>query len=418
MNTVTEQATCPFTGRRRTHRPGEATLPDAPRVEVIDGVWHIRSLPTAKEILQAGRTTEQAGFSADHVSNSKVRRPILYGHGEEHRTQRAKLARYFAPRTVDRRYRDFMETRADEIVARLAEYGRAGDVELGDATMRFSVEVAAQVLGLGEANMPGMSRRMERFFGMPLLAPGNQSLATKMAGAFVSLKSVAVLGDFFRKDVKPAIEARREHPQEDVISHCIEEGYSDEEILIEAVTYGAAGMVTTREFLVVAAWHLLDDPVLFERYMADLGPEGEKERYAILEEILRLEPVVGHLLRRATEPMTVHDGEVAHEIPAGAVLNLYIRAANADPEHVGGPDPIGVCPQRDLPPRVGGEVLSFGDGAHKCPGQHVAIQESDIFLTRLLQLPLEITSQPSIEWAELIQGYELRGLTVRVRNDH
>lgn len=123
---------------------------------------------------------------------------------------------------------------------------------------------------------------------------------------------------------------------------------------------------------------------------------------------------MGHLFRRATEEVTVTDGERTHVIPKGALMDLYIRAANADPQHVGA-EPLRVCPGRALPPRTGGEVAAFGDGGHKCPGQFVALQESDEFLMRLLQLPgLRLVCEPVVGWADLIQGYELRNLKIRV----
>ena len=75
-----------------------------------------------------------------------------------------------------------------------------------------------------------------------------------------------------------------------------------------------------------------------------------------------------------------------------------------------------MCPGRELPPRTSGEVLSFGDGPHKCPGNHLAMQESDILLQRLLRLPLVIESTPRIGWDDLIAGYEVRGLRLRVEN--
>jgi hypothetical protein len=59
-------------------------------------------------------------------------------------------------------------------------------------------------------------------------------------------------------------------------------------------------------------------------------------------------------------------------------------------------------------------VLSFGDGAHRCPGAFIAIAESDAFLVRLLRLPLRVIGSPRIGWNDLIEGYEVRGLTVEV----
>ena len=73
------------------------------------------------------------------------------------------------------------------------------------------------------------------------------------------------------------------------------EGYREPAILIECVTYGAAGMATTREFISMTVLHLLADADLRARYLAG----EEEERFDILHEILRLEPIIGHLYRRA-----------------------------------------------------------------------------------------------------------------------
>lgn len=59
--------------------------------------------------------------------------------------------------------------------------------------------------------------------------------------------------------------------------------------------------------------------------------------------------------------------------------------------------------------------MSFGDGHHRCPGAYVAIQETDVFLRRLLALEgLRIERKPSVSWNDLVAGYELRGFTVAV----
>src|SRR5690606_16813899 len=115
-----------------------------------------------------------------------------------------------------------------------------------------------------------------------------------------TLRSTAVLR-FFVLDVKPAIRARRRHPQDDLISRLLDDGYTDLDILTECVTFAAAGMATTRELMAVAVWHLLDDDALLARYRSS----DRDSRVGIIEEVLRLEPVVGHLLRRTTTPLTL-----------------------------------------------------------------------------------------------------------------
>lgn len=422
---------CPVhSGARKTSRPDE---PQEPRIELRDGVWHVRSAPVVRQVLRAGTTTVQAGFNVDMVreGNPRMRQPILYLDGPEHRKQRSAIARYFAPATVSRRYRDLMESLADDLVAQI---GAGGVVDLSSITLRYSVEVAAQVIGLTNSDMAGMSRRLENFFAVPPMPPQVDSeadaepapsgggrartavrRAKSLAGRFdavaASARGMVPMGLFYLRDVRPAIAARRAEPQEDVISHLIGEGYRDHEILTECVTYAAAGMVTTREYISVATWHLLENDDLRARYLAG----EEKERHAVLDEILRLEPVVGHLFRRTTEDMVLIDGDDEYPVEQGALLDLYIRSANADPRHVDG-DPLQLCPGRELGPGLKAEVMAFGDGSHRCPGNYIAIQESDIFLQRLLRLPLRLVSPPDIDWVDLIAGYELRDVLVTVEH--
>jgi cytochrome P450 len=53
--------------------------------------------------------------------------------------------------------------------------------------------------------------------------------------------------------------------------------------------------------------------------------------------------------------------------------------------------------------------MGFGDGHHRCPGSYLAIQETDIFLQRLLALEtLHIERTPTLTWNELTTGYEVR----------
>lgn len=186
-----------------------------------------------------------------------------------------------------------------------------------------------------------------------------------------------------------------------MISHLLDEGYGDRDILTECLTYGAAGMITTREFITMAGWHLLEKEALRTRFLAG----DEAMRMAILEEILRLEPVVGMLFRRV-------DRDDAAD---GAVLALDIRAANGDEAAVG-PGPHRLDPDRAAAAKSGGAGLAFGDGEHRCPGAQVALQESAIFLDQLLRVPgIHLARAPDIGWNALIAGYELRCATIACR---
>jgi cytochrome P450 len=368
-----------------------------------EGVWHIRNFDTVRDVLRSANTI-QAGFGAEmiarvpHVTN----RPILYQDGKEHQQQRKQTARYFTPRTVSDNYRGLMEKYSDKLIQRLRRQKQA---DLTQLSMALSVSVAGQVVGLTNS-YPGLTRRLEAFF---------ENTTTDRVGLFSKWKHflhvrTRILA-FFYLDVLPAIRARKRRPKDDVISHLLTKNYSNTEILTECVTYGAAGMVTTREFISVAAWHLLERPELRKRYVE----APEEERLAILHEILRLEPVVTHLIRRTTAEIELDSNGARVIIPAGEKIDLHIYSANMD-EVVVGELPLALCPGRQLKgDHVPEMVMSFGDGTHRCPGAYIAIQETDIFLQRLLAIDsLRLVSKPSMSWDKLTTGYMLRHFNIAV----
>ncbi|MET0269217.1 MAG: cytochrome P450, partial [Sphingomonas sp.] len=358
-----------------------------------DGVWHVRSFAAARRLLR-GDATRQAGFKAELVERlpEKGKTPILFLEGRLHHEQRRLTAPFFTPRAVDARYRDLMARLADAVIGRFVAAGRG---ELSAMGMAMAVGVASEVVGLTDSRTPGLDRRINAFFAGGLGGGGG-----RLRRGWSALVAQARLARFYWLDVRPAIAARRKAPREDVISHLIAQGYKGGEILTECITYGAAGMVTTREFITVCAWHLIEDAALRARYLA----ADEPARHALLEEILRLEPVVGTLFRRTTAEVAL-DGLT---IPSGALVAVDLRAVNADPA-VSGAAPLALDPDRCPLQRAGAPVMSFGDGHHRCPGSFLAIQETDIFLTRLLALPgLRLEADPRVGWNDLVTGYELR----------
>jgi cytochrome P450 len=385
-----------------TRKTGRDTRPDLPAVERRGDVWHVRSYRAARTVLRAADATRQAGFNAELVRRARMQQPVLFQDGEAHKEQRTAIARFFTPKTVQASYHELMTSLADELVARVERDGRA---RLDDVSLALAVRVAAEVVGLTDSRRPGLARRLEAVLSLERLDG-----ASRVGRAVALLRSQARMWWFYRQDVAPAIAARRRAPREDVISHLIAKDYKGVEILIECITYGAAGMATTREFICMAAWHLLEHDDLRQRYLT--GDDDQRQR--VLHEILRLEPVVGHLYRRTVAELEVEDDDGERvRIPSGALVDVDVRAANADPAAVG-EAPLSLRPERRLAPGVQPGVLSFGDGAHRCPGASLALQESDILLQRLLRLPLRIVTPPRLVWNDLIESYELRGFEVAV----
>ncbi|MDO4920183.1 cytochrome P450 [Kocuria sp.] len=390
---------------RRSRKPGEAV---EPRVEHTGSVWRIRGLTAARQVLQARHATTQAGFTAEKIPTGFFRHhPILVSDGPLHDEQRKKVARFFAPAVVARRHVPGIESRAVSFVDAAAASGDT--CLLDELALRFSVDVTREIVGINHSSLDGMCRRLVSFFNQPPLDITKPDYGrTRAQWARAAFNGLVPIIRFYLADVRPAIRALRRNPADDVVSHLLAEGYSTADILVECMTYGTAGMVTTREFIVMAAWHLLEDDRLRARYLV----AGEKERFAVLHEILRLEPVVGHLYRRVQEPVEVSDGGSTWTIPAGDLVDVCVRQTNTDPQEVG-EHPTGLCPGRSMPPGVDATGMSFSDGAHKCPGRPLAITETDRFLLRLLSHDPVLVQAPTLERDNLIEGYTLRGLGLR-----
>ncbi|GGN36198.1 cytochrome P450 [Deinococcus daejeonensis] len=391
-----EPARCPFGGdsltRRDTAQPGAAPTPDA------RGVVQVRSFQGARDVLRSEAVT-QAGFNAETVNDAGIlkRRPVLFTEGEEHHEMRRDTARYFTPTAVAG-YQPMIAALADRLIGQLAARGEAN---IDDLSLTLAVQVASQVVGLTSSRLPGLERRVMTFVEHDGNSePGMSPEKGRLRGILEQRHLLA----FYLLDVKPAIQARRKQRRDDLISHLLDRDYSDLEILTECLTYGTAGMVTTREFITVATWHLLRAPELRAAYVHGT----EKERLDILHEILRVEPVVNTLYRRAQADLTV-DG---HTVPQGTLLALNLADANTDPA-VAGEQAAQLCPARPLPRGVQAPVMAFGDGHHRCPGAFLAIKETDTFLRRLLiWQDLRLVAEPRVTFNEVVKGYELRGLRV------
>lgn len=392
-------------GARRAVRSDDR---EAPPVEQLGPLWRIRSLAAARQVLRARGQTTQAGFTAEWIPRGVLRHhPILISDGVLHDEQRRKVGRFFAPDVVAERYSQTMADAADRLLAAAVIAGR---LRLDELALHYTVEVTAEVVGLTHAPTSAMAKRLVSFFRQPPVDITRPDLGrTPAQWMRAAINGLVPICRFYLADVRPAIRARRRSPASDVISHLIAEGYGNPDILVECVTYGTAGMVTTREFIVMACWHLLLNPSLADRYLG----AGQTERLAILHEIIRLEPVVGHLYRRAQSELTVDDGDQRWRIPAGALVDICVRQANADPTAVG-TDPLHLCPGRPLAPGVNPAGLSFSDGSHRCPGQPLAIVEADVLLTRLLRLRPRLVSEPQLGWENLIEGYRLRDFELEI----
>jgi cytochrome P450 len=376
---------CPFTSARNDSKSAAIA---AQRMSIEPGAERIRAYEPARDILLS-KELLQGGAGAEHVDTSDPdKSPVFYLDGEPHRHKRTSIARFFTPKAVTSRYHAIIERETARLLGQLRRDGRA---RLDVISFELTVAVAANIVGLTDSDVPKMSRRLAVMLSAAWYS--QHQLVRRISSGV--RKGIAMAG-FWLSDITPALRARRERPQDDILSELIARKASRRMILIECMTYAAAGMVTTREFIVMAAWHLFERPELRAEFLAG----DEARQFAILNEILRLEPIASLLYRRKPG----HAREVKYA--------LDLRSIHSDEAAVG------ACPQAIDPDRAqrtgtNGSFLSFGAGAHHCPGRQVALHETRMFLDALLRVPgVRLERAPDVGWSDLLMSYELRDAVV------
>lgn len=204
--------------------------------------------------------------------------------------------------------------------------------------------------------------------------------------------------------IKPVVAARREQPENDLISVLVqaeltaEDGttsrLTDREIDSFVLLLLGAGSGTTWKQMGTTLTALLQRPELLEAVRADrqlLRP--------VIEESLRWMPTDPMFSRWVTADTKL--GGV--EVPAGSVVHLAIGAANRDPARWERPDEFDIT--RKLKPSLG-----FGQGAHICLGMHVARAEMTVAISALLDRLPNIRLDPDAEPPQFVGLYE-RGAT-------
>lgn len=344
----------------------------------------VGSAAAARDLLRSKHVI-QAGSGARNMDRSKTEDlSLFYLDGEAHRRRRSTIAPFFTLKAIETRYQGIMDSTADQLIAEIA---REGEVRLDKLAFQFAVAVAAEVLGLDHSDLPALTARIEA------------TITTEQE----SQRPIKNTDDdavqaYYRTDIQPAIDARRAAPGDDVISRLIDAGCSDTMIATEVRGYSFAGMVTTRELIVMSAWYLIERPELLARFR----DAGKREQLAIVEEILRIEPIVGYIKRRAADDIAMPS---CPHIAAGSTITIDVRRANTD-EAVTGPCPERIDPERAGSSAPGSSFMSFGDGPHRCPGAQLALAEARTFLDRLVRLPgLRLVGEPRMAWFKAIASY-------------
>ncbi len=207
----------------------------------------------------------------------------------------------------------------------------------------------------------------------------------------------------------PIVAARREKPEDDLISVLVDAEISDEdgrthrlsdaEIHSFAFLLLAAGSGTTWKQMGITLAALLLRPDLVDAVRAD-----RSLLRSAIEESVRWQPTDPMFSRWLTE-----DTELAGApLPKGSVLHICLGAANRDPLRWERPDEYD--PFRPTRP-----TLAFGGGPHVCIGQHVARAEMTIAINALLDRLPHLRLDPDAEPPRFIGFYERGATAIPVR---
>lgn len=305
--------------------------------------------------------------------------------GPEHRVHRALIAGAFRPKFIANWERDLVEPIAHELIDSFIADGHVDLVRR--LTFALPVRVIAGILGLPQRDAAKFQRWSIEMISMALNWERGMAAFETLRGYFAE-----------------QVEQRRRAPQNDVITALVDaevdgRRLSDEQIFAFLRLLLPAGIETTYRSLGNLLFALLTHPDQLDEVRNDrtLIP-------AAVEEGLRWAPPIFITGRACTRASTL----AGVEIPADAVLNVFIGAANRDERVFADPDIFDVR-------RNPTSQLAFAVGPHACLGMHLARMESRVALGAILQrlddLHLDASAPPP-----QIVGMPLRSPdSVRVR---
>jgi cytochrome P450 len=307
-------------------------------------------------------------------------RTILEMDDREHFVHRRLIGHAFRPAIVGRWEDALIRPTVDTLLDRIASAGRAEMVR--EFTWQMPVRVFASILGVPSVDYARW-----------------QQWAIDLERAAVARERGKTASGEVRRYFEAVVAARRQTPSDDLISDLVAAEIEGER-LPDDVLHGflrllvPAGAATTYRLMGNLLIALLSDPPQLAAVRADraLVPEA-------IEEALRWEAPVQFAVREALVDTTLDDVE----IPKGAAVTACLGAANRDPARFPDPDRYDVhrADKQHL------THMAFGDGVHRCLGEHLARLEATVALNMILDRFDSLELDPD-GFDPHVQGYAFR----------
>jgi len=293
--------------------------------------------------------------------------------GARHRRYRALVQPSFVPKRARWWIENWISTTVNALIDSFEANGRAD----------LNVEFCAAIPLLTICGSFGVS--VEQALDIRAVVAANESI------------------DTFMNIVRPIVAARRERPEDDLISVLVEAEITedgethvltDAEILAFSFLLLAAGSGTTWKQMGITLVALLQHPQWID---AVRGSDGALR--AVIEEGVRWAPTDPVFARFVARDASLH----GIDVPEGSIVHYCLAAANRDPARWDRPDEFD--PGRPAKPH-----LAFGNGPHVCLGMHVARAEIDTAVRALVRRLPNLRLDPDAESPRIIGMYE-RGPT-------
>jgi cytochrome P450 len=184
------------------------------------------------------------------------------------------------------------------------------------------------------------------------------------------------------------IDAHRSEPDghDDILALLISardadgEPLSDENLLDQIITLLLAGHETTTTGLAWAVERLTRHPAALGRLEQELDASGEEYLDAVVNETLRVRPVIDGVWRKLTAPAVV----AGHCLPVGTLVFPAIVLVQTSNDAF--PDPEDFRPERFLESSTSPYTfIPFGGGTRRCIGAAFAVMEMKTVLSTVLR---------------------------------
>src|SRR3954454_18644572 len=335
-----------------------------------------------KEIFTMPPTTAHAGEAHALLAPVLGERSVLVTDEAEHLRRRELMLALFHGDAV-RAYADLIEALTEDELDRWP-VGESFALHPRMRELTFEVILRA-VFGItGDARLaemrallPGLVEIDDVLLLMWLRPELGRVGPWKRWGELKERADALVIDEIRRRRTDPTLEQRN-----DVLSLLLRAGMDDElELRDQLITLPLAGHETTATGLAWAFERLTRTPDAHERAIAAAREGDDAYLDAVVQETLRVRPVIFDVLRKLAQPATI----AGHDLPAGTVIaagiGLVQRSAACYPE------PRAFRPERFLagntPPSYA--WIPFGGGTRRCLGAAFAQMEMRVVLRTVLR---------------------------------